>query len=303
LIRLDLHSGAIAPLDNPNSSFAARSFPPGRVYLIPDTNGAAWGRLYLPRNYRRGTRYPLVFTQYLSSPGFAQSVGDEIPIAPLLEQGIAIFDMYSSGLGMQSSSGDFRHEVERLRRPLEGMKKIADLLDAEGIIDRSRIAVTGLSYGAEIAMYAYWNWPGLRTVSAAGGSIDPNVYYAGGPLYAEWLKRRGLPAPDIDGLSRWREISVALNARPGLPPLLLQTPDSEEMATVGTWTALRSKGVPVEWDEYFGEGHVKRRPATKWRVFERNLNWLSFWLTGRVTPSAALETDSLDRWRQMSVRR
>lgn len=299
LIRIDLTTGSIRSVDNPNAGFAARKFPRGSVYVVPGTNGGAWGRLYLPPGHRRGQRHPLVFTQYSSSPGFAQAVGDEIPIAPLLQEGIAVFDMYSSGLGMQSSTGDFRHEVERLRRPLEGMKRIAELLEREGLIDRSRMAVTGLSYGAEIAMYAYWNWPELRTVSAAGGSTDPNLFYSGGPRYAAWLARRGLPAPDVRGLPRWTQISAALNARSHLPPLLLQTPDSERAGTTGSWTALRVAGAPVEWYEYADEGHIKRHPATRLQVLERNLQWIAFWLTGRTLCARATDCDPFTRWERM----
>jgi hypothetical protein len=78
--------------------------------------------------------------------------------------------------------------------------------------------------------------------------------------------------------------------------LLLQSPDDEENFTVPTWFRLRRAGAPVEWYEYPNEGHVKRSPANKWWVFERNLDWFRFWLKDEEDNNPA-KREQYQRWR------
>jgi dipeptidyl aminopeptidase/acylaminoacyl peptidase len=303
LVKADLRTGAMAVLDWPNDKFARAVHPEVRLYNIEGIGGGdAWGRLYLPLNYRKGTRYPLVITQYASSPGFGESIGDEVPFVPMTANGIAVFDMYSGGLGQNGVGGKFRVDLNRVRRPLLGMQWIVGKLVDEGIVDPDRIGLTGLSYGSEITMYAYWNWNSLRALSSATASWDPSGYLFGGPTYSRNMNDRGFPAPDEAGLPTWRELVAGLNARADLPPLLWQSPDAEETFTAPTWTWLRRAGARVEWYEYPNEGHVKVHPVNKWWVFERNLEWFRFWLKDEEDPDPA-KAEQYTRWRKMREQR
>jgi hypothetical protein len=299
LIKIDLRNGAVTVLDSPNDVFIRRQTPAVRFYQIGDGKGDVWGRLYLPLNYTEGRRYPLVITNYLSRPGYETGIGEEVPILPLVDNDIAVFAMHSLNLGYSSSTtGDFRVELSRVQRPLESMNWIYRKLVADGIVDSGRVGLTGLSYGAEIAMFAYWKSNIFRAVSATTASWDPTLYFFGGLSYASDLERRGFPPPDQAGIRRWREFAAGLNARPTLPPLLFQSPDDEEVFTVPTWFQLRRAGAPVEWYEYPHEGHVKRSPANKWWVFERNLDWFRFWLQDHQDPDPA-KHEQYARWRHM----
>jgi hypothetical protein len=298
LVKVDLQTGAVKVLESPNESFARAAHPEVHFYEIKGLGGDAWGRLHLPLGYRLGKRYPLVITQYGSTPGFAAATGDEVPILPLCADGIAVFDMHSAGLNQTSVVGDFRAEMNRVRRPLSGMKWIVKQLVADGIVDQERIGLAGSSYGAEIAMYAYWNWTALRTVSATTASWDPALYFFGGIGYAQQLEERGFRNPDEAGTQYWRELAAGLNARGDLPPLLFQSPDGEQAYTVPTWFRLRRVGAPVEWFEYPNEGHIKRGPANKWWVFERNLDWFRFWLKDEVDDNPT-KADQYRRWHEL----
>jgi dipeptidyl aminopeptidase/acylaminoacyl peptidase len=298
LVKVDLRSGSIVAVAEPNERFARAAKPSVEFYEIEGQGADAWGRLYLPQGYRRGERCPLVITQYAASPGFGTAIGDEVPIIPLTAHGIAVFDMYSGGFNSISNSGNPQAELARIRRPLQAMKSITEKLAADGLVDPTKIGVTGLSYGAEIAMYAYWNWGGLRAVSAATSSWDPSLYFLSGTAYARFLQQRGLPAPDGEGLRIWRMIAPGMNARADLPPLLFQSPDQEQVATAATWTQLRRAGAPVEWYEYPDEGHVKTSPANKYWVFRRNLDWFRFWLKDEVDHDPS-KREQFSRWRDM----
>jgi len=50
------------------------------------------------------------------------------------------------------------------------MAWVVEELSKDGVIDPGRVGVNGLSYGTEIAMYAYWKSSIFRTVSATTGS-------------------------------------------------------------------------------------------------------------------------------------
>jgi dipeptidyl aminopeptidase/acylaminoacyl peptidase len=298
LVFIDAGRSSLQVLDSPNANFTTAQIPQVRFYTIRGGDGTGWGRLYLPANARQGVRNPLLFTQYMSAPGFPTDVGDEIPIYPLTAAGIAVFVMNSVGWNQLSTRGDFQVELDRVERPLAAMKEVLDTLDGEGIVDSTRVGLAGVSYGAEIAMYAYWKWDRLRAVSAATASWEPSSYIFGGVAYSHFLDRRGLDDPVKHGLDQWRRLSAGLNAHSALPPLLFQSPDREETDTVATWFNLRRADAQVEWYEYPFEGHVKNRPADKWWVYSRNLDWFRFWLKDQQD-SDPKKSDQYARWSAM----
>jgi dipeptidyl aminopeptidase/acylaminoacyl peptidase len=283
LIKLDLATGKVTVLASPNQKFQAANVAVVRLMRIACCGHDLYGRLYLPRRRVSGKKYPLVFTNYLSTPGFDASVGDEVPILPLVEHGIAVFALHSKPANIISRSQDFRFEIQRVAQPLEAMEWVRRQLADEGIIDPARCGLSGLSYGAEIAMYAYWKSRAFRAISIASASWEPSNYLLAGINYAEFLNSRGLSVLDAEWRSRWAELSASLNLRPAMPPLLMQSSDQEEyFGNVELWFQLRRRGLPVEWHLFPNEGHVKRSPADRWWIYQRNLDWFLFWLCGQA---------------------
>lgn len=297
LVLLDVDKRTLTALDTPNQDFS----PSGvqiSYHEIRAEGADSWGRLYTSSRCTRAKKCPLVITQYQSSPGFDAAIGDEVPILPLVEHGIAVFAMYSGVFNRISTTGDFKAELDRVRRPLTGMKWLAGELDKLGIIDTTSVGLTGLSYGAEIALYGYWNWPSVRAVSVSGAGWDPSLYNFSSVNYAKFVARRGLPKPDEIGIKKWRAIAAAMHGAPNSPPLLIQSADSEQVWNAPTWSQLRRSGAPVEWFEYPGETHVKRGPANKWWVLKRNLDWFRYWLKGEADTDPTL-TEQYVRWQEM----
>jgi hypothetical protein len=79
-------------------------------------------------------------------------------------------------------------------------------------------------------------------------------------------------------------------------PLLIQSPDQEAMVSLEAFKALKHYGVPVEWYVYPGEGHIKFQPRNKYFVYQRNLDWMKFWLKNEEDPS---KQEQYKRWRAM----
>ena len=91
--------------------------------------------------------------------------------------------------------GDFRLEIGRVEKPLRAMEWAYRKLTDEDVIDPERCGLTGLSYGAEIAMYAYWKSKIFRTVSVATGSWGPMNYELGKIPYNDRGRYRQRRAP------------------------------------------------------------------------------------------------------------
>ena len=294
LVAVDLKTGKLATLARPNARFEAYAKPTVR-FISVEGDADVFGRLYLPSDYRPGRRCPLVITQYNSNAGFDVGAGDEVPVLALVAQGIAVFAMNSRAFNRPSTSGRLEFEVNRVAKPLAAMEWVIKKLTDEGVVDRGRVGLTGLSYGSEVAMYAYWKSRAFRAISSVGSGLSPSYYFTAGPARIVQHKLRGL-SPSAD--PSWKAISAGLNGRPDLPPLLWQTPDQETFLTVETWTRLREAGAQVEWWQYPDEGHTKRGPANKWWVNSRNLDWFRFWLKDEEDPDPA-KRDQYARWRQM----
>ena len=299
LLKIDLRTGGATVLDSPNRRFGIKSPADVRFMRIDCCGGEYYGRLYLPNDYRAGLRLPIVFTNYISTPGFYASVGDELPILVFLEYGIAVFALHSRGANIISPAGDFRFEIERVDKPLRAMEWVREELGREGVIDPDRCGLTGVSYGAEIAMYAYWRSHMFRALSVATAGWEPMNYYLAGVTFSRFLDSRGLSLPEGQEYGNWKQLSASLNLHAGMPALLLQSPDQEEyFGNIELWLSLKRHKLPVEWLLYPNEGHVKRSPADRWWVYQRNLDWFRFWLLNEEDPDPT-KAEQYKRWRQI----
>jgi hypothetical protein len=259
--------------------------------------GRCYGRLYLPAGRAEGKRYPLVFTTYIASPGFDIGSGGEVPILALVSHGVAVFSLEVHPI--QGRSGDFATTHKRWELPLAALEWVVRQLTRENIVNPQRVGLTGLSFGAEIAMYAYWRMENLRAVSAASDiGWTPSMYFMAGPAASLRNDDLGFPEPNDGAYKLWKTFDAGLNAHPTMPPLLWQTADAERNAEIETWTRLRRSGAQVEWLEYPAEGHVKRGPANKWWVNQRNLDWFLFWLKDEEGTDP-IKADEYSRWREM----
>jgi hypothetical protein len=80
--------------------------------------------------------------------------------------------------------------------------------------------------------------------------------------------------------------------------LLLQSSDTEALLSIESFKALRRHNVPIDWYVYPDEGHLKFQPVNKYFVYQRNLDWMRFWLKGEEDPEPS-KADQYARWRAM----
>jgi hypothetical protein len=300
LVKVDLIGKKVDVLAAPNASFAEKEAPEVRFMRINNPlGGSIFGQLVLPNRYVKGKLYPLIFTTYRAGTEFLEGAsGNEFPILPFAANGFAVFAMDAGISNMLSASGDLEFTLMRLKRPLEAMELVRRQLSEEGIIDSERCAVTGLSYGSDIAAYAVANTKIFKAASVSISGLDPIMHQLNSVSRQKVLEEYGYPFPGGIGLEKWKQASIALNAANIVTPLLIQSPDSEAMFSLETYKALKHYGVPVDWYVYRGEGHVKNQPLNKYYVYRRNLDWMRFWLKDEVTENPDRQ-NQYSRWQMM----
>ncbi|PXA86227.1 Atxe2 family lasso peptide isopeptidase [Nostoc sp. 3335mG] len=284
LVRVALGDGKQTQLFDPNAPLRRRIGTSARrlVWRDPlgDTHGA---QLILPTTPRPAPGYPLVLTYY-HCPGFLRGgLGDEVPLLPLANAGIAT-------LCINRAPSDLWHPLRDYAHAVSGIRAILDQLGAEHLIDRDRVGMTGLSFGSEVTLSVLMETHLLAAASISSVQMDPLLYWFNANPerdYAETIKRAwNLGPPDSD-LASWKKYSPALNANRISAPLLMQLPESEARGSMHLVTALQNAGRPVELYAFANEPHIKNQPRHKLAVYERNLDWFRFWLQGVEDPATA----------------
>src|SRR4029077_4131371 len=102
-----------------------------------------WAHLVLPPDHESGKRYPLIVTTYRDGVDFLRGgIGDEYPIQVFAANGFAVLN-FDIGQPRTSKSDDFETAILFWDSPVEGLQAaIAKVVDM-GIVDRSRIGITG----------------------------------------------------------------------------------------------------------------------------------------------------------------
>jgi dipeptidyl aminopeptidase/acylaminoacyl peptidase len=259
-----------------------------------------WGHYVLPLRYQPGKRYPLVITTYADYDGFLRgSVGDEYPIHVFAANGFVVLNFNGITRKASTKADDFESTLRTWQGPLEAIEAAVTKLSDMGIVDRSRVAITGLSYGEIQVNYDISHSDLFRAGidSGGGGSWDPIVYY----LFDDELRAFGMPnlgLPTGDMLSRYKEVSGALNASSVHTPLLINASDEEYIRDMQRVNTLRALKKPVELFIYPNERHEKNQPKHRYSIYQRNVDWLNFWLNGREDSDPA-KAEQYKRWHKL----
>ncbi len=226
-----------------------------------------WGHLVLPLGYQAGKRYPLVITTYVDVGGFLRGgTGDEYPIHVLAANGFAVLN-FDFMIRRLPKPGDFAANLPRWQAPMEALQAVLEKLDREGIVDRSRVAITGLSHGSEIVHYGVSHTNLFRAAIASGPSFDPMSFYTYGDH--SFLASLDLQSPEGDTRPNWQKISGALNAERIHAALLINAADQEYIDAIQLAVSLRDLKKPFEMFIYPDERHTKNQPRHRYSIYER----------------------------------
>lgn len=291
LVRLGLDGTRIV-LDSPNSF-------PDSDHLLSETiswqvgSRRAWGVLIRPN---RPGPLPL-FINYYRCAGYVRGgLGDEYPFRAMAARGIATLCINAVPGG---ETAEARYEL--------GLSVVAAAIDhlvADGLVDRSRVGMGGLSFGSEVAMWTVIHSRLLRAAAIASVSFGPAYYWfnarPGRQMFVDNLRRHwNLDSPDVDPVD-WSRLSPAANIDRIGAPILMQLPESEARQTI----ELQSKLATARMGELHVfplAPHIKWEPRQKLAVYQRNLDWFLYWLSGEVDPDPA-KAAQYARWAALGRR-
>lgn len=309
IIAINTANGRMHTIFDPNPEFSGiRMGSVTRLRWRNDLGLEAWGDLVLPPGHKPGTKLPMVVVQYHSDGFLRGGTGDDYPIFLLAQRGIAVLSTerpnffaaafpqlktwYEINAANQKDWGERRSLLSSV---LTGVHMAVD----RGDIDPARVGITGLSDGASTVAFALLNSKAFAAAALSTCCMEPNTTATyGGIAWAEWLRGMGYPPATRDNPDFWRNMSLARNAGRIDTPLLMQLADNEFRLALETFGALREQNKPVEMYVYPDEYHVKWQPIHRRAVYERNLDWFSFWLQDQEDPDAA-KTAQYGRWRAM----
>lgn len=294
LVRIDFVTGRRIVLADPNAELRRRI--DAVATPVHWANGHD-GILLKPR----GAHGPLpLVIQYYRCDGFLKGgVGDEIPMLPLVEHGIAVLCMVGKApVGGNDTQASYGVALDAIGTTIDG-------LAAAGEIDPDRVGLGGLSFGATVVIWAIRKSDRFAAATISSGLITPHYYWSNAIPDRGFVKKLhdfwqiGNPEDDPD---RWRLISPVWDIAALDTPLLMQVPESEVRNLVELHTKLKLAGKPAELFAFADEIHVKYQPAHKRAVYERNLDWYRFWLKDEEDSDPA-KTGQYVRWNKLRAAR
>lgn len=314
LVAIDRATGVQRIIFDPNPGFSTLQL--GSVRRLEWTNAIGhqvYGDLVLPPGYRGG-RLPTIVVQYDSRGFLRGGTGTEYPIQLLAARGFAVLSIDKPDMAAIDIPGlKSWREVTRAnntdwaerRNTFSAIDVGLDLLVAKGIADPQRLGLTGLSDGGSSVRFALINSKRFAAAITSSCCIDEASDDLIGPAWDSYSQTVGYPPAWPIDTKFWQPYSLALNADRMRTPLLMQLADAETLMALHTFTALKAAGAPIDLYFYPDEFHIKWQPRHRAAVYDRSLDWFSFWLAGREDPTPAkaaqykawraLRTGSADR--------
>ncbi|WP_343699617.1 Atxe2 family lasso peptide isopeptidase [Caulobacter sp.] len=237
-----------------------------------------------------------LFITYYSCDGYLRGgVGDEWPMSAFVRSGISALCISAP----TEKPGEQDGNLKANETAMSGITAAIDLLDARGRVETGRVGVGGVSFGADVAMWAAMRLPQVGAVSIGSLQLEPTYWWfntvkgrdAADLIHQAW----GLGSPDATP-DRWKLLSPALNVEKIKSPVLMQLPEQEFRSTMELFTRLSQGSVPAELFAFPTEPHILTEPRHRLAAYERNLDWFRFWLQGWEDPSAA-KIEQYQRWR------
>jgi dipeptidyl aminopeptidase/acylaminoacyl peptidase len=313
VVAINLGTGRDRVIFEPNPEF--KKIRLGQVTRLKWRNNLgleAWGDLVMPPGQRPDMAVPMVVVQYHSDGFLRGGTGDEYPIFLLAQRGIAVLSterpaFFAAAFPQLKTWDEInaanQKDWSERRSLLSSVATGVRMAVERGPVDPARVGITGLSDGATTAAFALINTKTFAAAAISTCCMEPNTTATyGGIAWAEWLRGMGYPPASRDDPLFWRDMSLARNAGRIDTPLLMQLADSEFRLALEAFGALYEQQKPVEMHVFPDEFHVKWQPVHRRAVYERNLDWFTFWLQDHEDPDLA-KAAQYARWRAFRAAR
>lgn len=301
IVAIDLASGKIATVHDPNPGLTpARLGEAKQVRLIDRYGNVTIGRVILPRERPDLRRLPLVITSY-SCRGFLQGgSGRDVPEHVLASRGYASVCVDMGAGTVQKAPGFQQTLITGDLSALDFVEAAVDELSTAAIADRTRVVISGYSATAGFTTSTLTQSSKFTAaIVTTAGSFDAIACYLSATYRSceRKAKEQGFERP-YDAREGILKKSPAWNAEKIRAPLLMQLPESEYPEMMQLYGALLDYGRAVEMYVFAGAFHYKSDPRQRLTVYDRNVEWIDFWLKGLEAPRLD-SADQYQRWRKM----
>lgn len=312
LVRIEAESGSMEVAYDPNPHW--RHFVQPRIERIDvhDQYGnPSFAHLVYPRDYAPTQRYPVVVVQYRARGFLRGGVGGEYPVRAFSDRGYFVLNVERPNLDhlyahLPQAEAFLLAERDHIeqRAKQSAIEAMLAQLTARPDIDAARIAITGLSDGAETLFWAISHSDLFAVAISSTPPIDPIGWSLGSERNRQRMLAFGL-VDDRGGADErwanwWDEMSASHRIDHIRVPVLLQLASDETLRAMPFYAHMRARGRPIEMFLYPEAHHIKHRPQQLFTLQRRNLDWIDFWLKGELHSSLD-DPDRTERWRALQA--
>jgi dipeptidyl aminopeptidase/acylaminoacyl peptidase len=234
----------------------------------------------LPPGYQPGKKYPLVQVVHggphgISPDAFHFRWNGQAFAAPGYVAALVNFQ------GSTSWGQDFAQRIQGAwgERPFEDVMKATDALIAAGLVDETKMAAAGGSYGGYLVSWIEGNTDRFKCIVNHAGVYDLMVQYASDVTQGRAQSMGGEPWEGIEAIDRW---NPARAAKGFTTPMLVVHGERDYRVPVShgleCYGVLKAKGVPARLVYFPDENHWVLKPANSILWYREVLGWMKRWL-------------------------
>jgi dipeptidyl aminopeptidase/acylaminoacyl peptidase len=269
------------------------------VYTWRANDGRVWrGGLYVPGNYERGKRYPLIIqthgfveSRYIASGSFQAGFAARAFAA----HGIVVLQVDDD---RECSTGD-SHEIPCA---VSGYEAAARELAKERQVDAEKVGIIGFSHTC------FWTIAALTANSSIhfkaalitdGIMADYNQYLMSDDRTAHYYDNLIGARPVGQGLRVWLERSPGFNLDRVAAPLMIVGAGRESLLSMWQpYAMLHFMKKPVDLIMLNTTEHDLSNPAVRLASQGGSVDWFRFWLQGYEDPDVA-KVEQYKRWHEL----
>lgn len=239
------------------------------------------GVLTYPPDYQAGKKYPLTLVIH-GGPNAASGVGFSALNQLIAAKGLLVFSPNYRGSDNLGNAYFRAVAGDAGEGPGRDVMAGLDSLKAKGIVDTSRLLVSGWSYGGFMTSWLLGRYPDLWKAGMAGAAVtDQFDEYAFSDGNQGWRFFSGVQQPFDGGAglkSTWAQSPLSLAHQVKAPTLLLSMTQDYRVPPTQSfkfYRALKDRGVPVKFYLWNGGGHFPGGPPQRLRqVLRLWSDWL-----------------------------
>jgi dipeptidyl aminopeptidase/acylaminoacyl peptidase len=269
--------------------------------------------VYFPPHYSQFQRYPLVIqTHGFDTHRFSMDGQDEwstgYAARPLAASGFVVLQIFS--FKTDEDAARYLADATLGRTPEERAKVLylrvceaaIDALDRRGLIDRSRIGISGFSVTVMFVGYILTHSSYSFAAAVLSDGVDGN--------YCQYLESEtrifeqynGGASPFTPrGLSLWIQGSPGFHLGSVHAPVRLVALKQEDILEMWEWfSALKMQGKAVELIKLPESAHLMERTTDRKIAMDGLVDWFRFWLEGEEDQQPA-KPSQYARWESMKA--